>query len=306
MAVWEDTCPFSFASRLLAHEATPNGAFGAKVMYPCLEAFLSDLKRHAQVSVESEAQLMNQAFPGIRWIFIERRDRIRQAISFVKSTSTGIWHSVDGVQMRSGGVRYPKRNFGVTDIERALHQINGLNESWDDFFSRNDLFPFRVHYEDLADDYASTVRKIIDFIGLENSQSITIRPARTEKLSDAATEMWVKKFQHARRWNPICRFASRTEQWLRNTFRNVSKQLTAAPVEPHVQRIRESLRIIEDFESILRFNPGSIVARTVLGMNHERLNQLDQARSQYRKVLSQNPEFLPAVNRMAHLSSKPD
>ena len=306
MEVWEDTCPFSFASHLLANEATSNGIFGAKVMYPCLDTFLAELNTHSEVSAENEALLMEQAFPGLRWIFIERRDRIRQAISVVKAQSTGVWHRVDDHQLGSRGVDPRHREIGVTRVLREVQKIKNLNHLWEDFFSRNDLVPYRVCYEELVDDYDASVRKILDFIGLDNYQSLTVRPARTEKLADSETEKWVNKVQRNRRWESFWLFAYRIKKLVRKITQKFFVRKKTAGIEPHLQRIRHSKRIIEDFEIILQFNPNSLATRTVLGIHHERLNQIDQAKSQYRQVLSQDPKFLPVIHRMAHLSSKPD
>src|SRR5215218_5218815 len=80
-----------YLSWVLEEGTTPNGIFGAKLMWGHVDhfvAYLRDLREHAGKPVP---EMLEHAFPSLRYVRVLRRDRIRQAVSLWKALQTATW-----------------------------------------------------------------------------------------------------------------------------------------------------------------------------------------------------------------------
>jgi len=86
-------CPpddfMGFVSRLLVLRAN-NGIFGAKITWDQKNALLEEANRY-----NSTFHDMGDLSPGIKWIYLRRRDKVAQAVSLWRAAKTGRWHSTD-------------------------------------------------------------------------------------------------------------------------------------------------------------------------------------------------------------------
>ena len=82
-----------YFEKALAAGTTPNGVFGAKVLWHQFEHLLVKLRR-IQGNGLSDLELLDRTFPDLRYIFLTRRDKIRQAISYDRAIRSGVWWSI--------------------------------------------------------------------------------------------------------------------------------------------------------------------------------------------------------------------
>ncbi len=82
-----------YFEKVLAFGSTPNGVFGSKVIWPQLEPLKAKLGLIHGSGI-SDLDLLQRTFPDLRFIWLKRRDKVRQAISYYKAVKTDIWHSV--------------------------------------------------------------------------------------------------------------------------------------------------------------------------------------------------------------------
>jgi trehalose 2-sulfotransferase len=130
-----------------------NGVFGLKLHGSHLSAALGD---------DGEPLI---ALRGQSWLWIRRRNRIAQAISYLLADQTGVW-IVDGdwlpTRMPSGTPQYD-----VDGIRSRLSQITAEEDLWDQFFSSDT--PESVHmvwYEELVRDYARELGKVLEYLSI--------------------------------------------------------------------------------------------------------------------------------------------
>lgn len=71
--------------------STPNGVFGAKLMWNNLQWAVSNFKVIPRFSGLDRAELFHAAFPGLRVVNVTRRDRVRQAVSWSRMAQDGVW-----------------------------------------------------------------------------------------------------------------------------------------------------------------------------------------------------------------------
>jgi hypothetical protein len=119
-----------------------------------------------------------------RYVHVVRRDTAAQALAYYREVSTG--EAIEGPAAAGSGGGSETVNFEeVRWIETALTDWEG---QWDAYFSRRDIGPLRVSYEDLVGDFGPTVARVLDFLGLEPRSAVL----ELEPLYRAESSEWVQ------------------------------------------------------------------------------------------------------------------
>ncbi|HEU0116948.1 MAG TPA: Stf0 family sulfotransferase, partial [Thermomicrobiales bacterium] len=74
MKRWDAHAPDAFVDRLRRERSTPNGAFGAKLLWRQLLGFEAYCRRFPDYADLSRAAILEALFPNVRYIWITRDD----------------------------------------------------------------------------------------------------------------------------------------------------------------------------------------------------------------------------------------
>ena len=107
-------------------------------------------------------------FPSHRWIFVRRRDVIRQAISWAIAEESGLWHLKKDQQGRAD-LAVPYDFFLLFEKLRAALSANF---GWELYFSSTQTAPLTVYYEDFLADKAASLQVIAAQIGFDADRLI--------------------------------------------------------------------------------------------------------------------------------------
>ncbi len=168
--------------------STANGVFGFKIMHSHFAGWLEQLEPGDAPAPDFLAGLL----PNLRWVWIRRQDLVRQAISLVRATQTGIWHTRrPGQQPRSA----PRFEFAEVDSRVMMLQRHDLE--WAAFFERFGLSPIRVSYEAFSLDQPGSVRAILESLGIDvpANRALFLRSLALSRQSDAINEEWFTRYQ---------------------------------------------------------------------------------------------------------------
>lgn len=166
-----ETLPLNEYISKIKDTQTCNGIFGLKVHYCQIEQYnLHELPSY---------------FPNAKYIWLYRRNKLRQAISLWKAMCTQCWHSTE--------INKKPPQYNYSQICNLVVKMTREIECWENFFASHNIKPLEVVYENLDKNYKDTVYKILDFLGVEEK---LIPPPLLEKQSDKITEFWVKKFMN--------------------------------------------------------------------------------------------------------------
>ena len=125
-----------------------------------------------------------------RHVFIERDNKIAQAVSFVWAHQTGRWHT-NRILPSSGNPVYDEEA-----IEVALRAFSEQERSWEEWLSGKQVL--RLEYgRDLAPDYEEAGRRLLRWFGLSGES----RKPTIAQLDQSAKRAWIEKFalQEARK-----------------------------------------------------------------------------------------------------------
>jgi LPS sulfotransferase NodH len=155
--------------------STPNGVFGAKMMW----AYLPDFLAHG----EPEAQL-----GPLRWIHVERRDTLAQAISLWRAVQTAQWRA----EGRSDADAEPVFHAGAIAHLKARQEEHAA--AWRAWFAERGIEPLEIVYEEFAQEPQPAICRALDHIGVP-SEGVPVPEPPMRRQSDARSQEWVDRFR---------------------------------------------------------------------------------------------------------------
>ena len=165
---------------LLREKSTPNGVFGMKSIYPHFEALdIADLIEH---------------FLGpATYVYLEREDILRQAVSLALAHATGVWYNREqepGQAKRDADLPYDDPL-----VMTSLDRLRRDRVSWDEFFKRRGIDPLRLTYEQLVAKPEETVLAVARHVGVEVPEQQVTAKSEYVPLADSINERWLAQLR---------------------------------------------------------------------------------------------------------------
>jgi len=169
---------------------TPNGVFGAKLMWNYTPYALASFQQMPQFAGLDAAAVLTAAFPDLRVVHLVRRDRLRQAVSWLRAAQDGVWLTSDTEPARPSGTPAYDRDV----IAGMMDLITTGEQAWLDLYAQLGLQPLEVAYEDLLtpEGYDAAVRSILRHLDLPDD--VAIPAPRTRRQADRINDEWVQRF----------------------------------------------------------------------------------------------------------------
>lgn len=160
-----------------------DGLFAAKIMWP----HHIDLARCLRLERGND-RCLAESFPAAKWIWVKRRDKVRQAISFWRAQKSGRWHVFDGSPE-------PTVDYDYDEIRECYRDMLTHDVCWEDFFAHTGIEPFMIEYESFDGELAARLRRLLRFLGAKPGKTISTE-VRLKKQRDALTEEIYDRFMN--------------------------------------------------------------------------------------------------------------
>ena len=139
---------------------SPNGVFGAKLMWGHLDDFTRFAGRLPAFRGLALEELLPAVFPRPRYVWVTRRDKVRQAVSLWKAIQTEAWRGTDEEAEH-------EPIYQEAALEHLVKMLADHDTHWDSFFVRTGIKPLVITYEDdLGDGPEQAVRRVLGHLGL--------------------------------------------------------------------------------------------------------------------------------------------
>ncbi len=183
-----------FLNKVIENSTTPNGVFGTKLMWGYFENFIGKVRQTPAFIRRdlSPNTVLSELFPNLNYIWIMRRDKVRQAVSFWKGLQTCIWWKRVGEPVPKLG-KEPEYNFDAIDY--LVQEIVFHEAAWQAYFSQYEITPFTVIYEDLVQHYEKTAIRILDWLKISYPDNLVFGERRLLKQADSVSEDWVERYR---------------------------------------------------------------------------------------------------------------
>jgi trehalose 2-sulfotransferase len=178
----------------LREGTTPNGVFGAKLMWSYFNDFMALMRGIPRLGGMGDGSLLNAAFPELRYVFVSRSDKVRQAVSMWRALQTWVWRQEgDGAPAAAPPERRAVYSFDA--IDHLLEQLRRQEDAWRGFFFRIGQRPLPVYYEDIAGDLEGTVAHVLDELQIERPRRGALLAGQSmRRQSDDLSESWVQSY----------------------------------------------------------------------------------------------------------------
>jgi len=176
---------------IIDRTVTSNEVFGFKLMGWYLNWFVERLRGTHAFGDGCEIDVLRNAFPRLQLIRIQRRDKIRQAISKARAYQTGQW------KVRGNDDPVGEPYFDAALIDRCLSEVRSEEEAWNQFFQRTGAEAFTIEYENLAADYEQTLAAVLRFLRIRVPRRSFLEPS-TVKQADAISAEWEARYREAK------------------------------------------------------------------------------------------------------------
>jgi LPS sulfotransferase NodH len=178
----------AYLEELHRRRVSDDGVLGAKVHWFQLAALADGL------GLEPAAALA-RAFPRARLVWVRRRDRDAQAVSWVVADQTGRWARGPGHRPRAAPVGEPVYDFAAIAARRA--ELDAGEASWAALLRAAGAPVHEVVYEDLARDYAGQVAGTAAFLGVD-TVAHEVPPPRLRPQAGGRSAAFVDRFRRER------------------------------------------------------------------------------------------------------------
>jgi LPS sulfotransferase NodH len=178
-------------ARTFAWGTTANGVFGSKLMWnqvPELQAFTGGMPEYCGLA---PIELLTRLFGDPAFVWVTRRDKVRQAVSLWKALQTRSW--------RDGGGRRPDElHYRFEGIDHLVELFESEDRAWGGFFTEHRIEPLVISYEDhLERDQDAAVRSVLALIGVPPPAGWEAVQPMTRQ-ADALSEEWVAAYHRDR------------------------------------------------------------------------------------------------------------
>ncbi len=169
---------------------TDNGVFGTKLMWrhlPELQTLAGGLPEYAGLELP---QLLTKLFGEPRFVWVTRKDKVRQAVSLWRALQTRSWRME---RERKEGEE-ATLTYRFEGIEHLVNGLHADDTGWQTFFEMSSIPVLKVVYEDdLEQDPDRVVRDVLDHIGAEPKPGW--QPAeKMQRQADALSDEWVAAY----------------------------------------------------------------------------------------------------------------
>jgi LPS sulfotransferase NodH len=193
---WGASSYAEYVAAVLENETTPNGVFGAKLMWTQVRNLRRKLfLRAPRLARFRLPDMLDCLFPNLHYIWLTRRHKLRQAVSFYRALETGSFRSPqEGAEPQ---LREPRFDFRA--IDRLRRKLEKWDACWEHYFHRHGISPLVVVYEDdLEQGYRDAAARVLEHLKISVPSDLTFHAGR-ERQSDHLSDAFVRLYQETRR-----------------------------------------------------------------------------------------------------------
>lgn len=165
-----------YVAKLINKRTSSNGVFGVKAHF------------HHFENLHKQSPGMLQLLEPVHFIYLERRDKIAQAVSLAKGFQTRAWLSV-------GKERKTPLFYNREFIQACLDEVAEQENQWKTWLQERRIDVLRIDYEEILEDETQVVKKVREFLGVAGDRADEVRLPNLRKQSDGVNSEWIARFK---------------------------------------------------------------------------------------------------------------
>ena len=187
---WGAPSRMAYLQQVLRQKTTANGVFGTVLMWSYFERMLQMLQEIREYKNLNGVQLLAAVFNKPKYIWMRRRNRVEQAVSWAIACQTGVW--TQKAEEKSQPCAIPKFDFKV--IDEWCNRIAAHDEGWANYFRENRIEPLILFYEDVVASHRAAVERVLEFLELPFPAGMEIPRPVIEKQATRISKEWAASY----------------------------------------------------------------------------------------------------------------
>ena len=196
---FEPAGPYGFAAQapamqlqlwrsVLRRRCSPNGVFGLKVFPIQLE----QLNHDNPPLLEEVLSAMLPSDSERRIVYLRRRDRVAQTVSYARASISGVWRK------EQEGDGAPALQYSQEALDSAARGIAFQEEIWARMFADLRIEPLELWHEDVLADPSSAAQRVADYVAVTIDPPAAIQVPPIQKQSEADARAWIDRYARSR------------------------------------------------------------------------------------------------------------
>jgi len=188
--------PYGFASQsaemqrqlwrsALRRRSSPNGVFGLKVF--CMQ--LHQLQQANPALLEDVLAMMLPHGKPRHVVYLRRRDRAAQVISYARADLSGVWRK------EQESAEAPKPEYSDQAIDAAERGIAFQESVWERMFNDLRLEPLTLWHEDVLADQNAASQQVASLLGVTIDPAAAVAIPEIEKQSEGDSHQWLARYR---------------------------------------------------------------------------------------------------------------
>jgi LPS sulfotransferase NodH len=170
--------------------------FSMRVMWPSVATMRDALGVVFPREISDRGRIA-AAFGTPLYLYVERKDKVAQAISRIKAEQSGLWHRAADGSVREQGGEYRAPEYDAMRLRASISETTAHEAEWRGWFAREGIVPMEMSYEELSADPQAAMARLLGALGRDPEIANRIAP-RTAKLADAQSTEWAERFARQR------------------------------------------------------------------------------------------------------------
>ncbi len=143
---------------------TPNGVFGAKLMWSQIAELHSLAGELPEFAGLDAFQLLQKLFRGPTFVRVTRRDKVRQAVSLWRALQTRAWRR----EHAPGDAAPVELHYRFEGLRHLVRSLEAEDSAWGEFFAIHGVSALAIIYEDdLEVNHGRAVDAVLHRLGIE-------------------------------------------------------------------------------------------------------------------------------------------
>ena len=153
--------------------------------------------------ITTDKEILDASFPGLKYIYLCRKDRLAQGLSMARAQLTDAWIIPSDFHDKSIHDKLLAQHRNVVyDRDRiiaALAELDGYYYHWKKWFKDEEIEHLKIYYEDALENPADTIKSIAEFLEFDIEFSQEKLDAWSNRFpvrqSDEITQEWRKLYE---------------------------------------------------------------------------------------------------------------
>lgn len=174
-----------------------NGVFGVNhdannKYYLPLVGKVADM-RGIKTPITDHEAFWEDVFPNCQHIFLTRRNKIRQAVSWWRAIQDDTWHLTVS-EADAPRSTTPEDAYNIDALKALLNELMLKECAAQAYFQAHSIVPLTIVYEDFIANYEGTIVRVLQFLGLYE-EGMKIPQKYYRPTADELTEQWVQRLR---------------------------------------------------------------------------------------------------------------